>query len=179
MAATLRRYAEVGMAHVQLVLDPITANRSSNARRSLQLSTQADRLAASPIVQTLPYVAWILLVTLAFGTYAFAFITRQLTDATSGYLRFSAVSAALLALLALATDSGLDAAVSPDLVVRPAPADLAALRGLGLAAFVLVALLWTVLLRARRAAPLLGGATLAAAGDGTRRRLARLGANRG
>jgi hypothetical protein len=60
-----------------------------------------------PLVQTLPYVAWILLATLAFGSFAFVVVTRQLTDATPGYVRFTAFTAAVLAVLALfATPAG-------------------------------------------------------------------------
>ena len=71
------------------------------------------------IVQTLPYVLWTLLAALAIGSFAFTFATRQLADATPGYLRFGAVSAALLALLALGTDAGLTA--TAELAVRAAP----------------------------------------------------------
>jgi hypothetical protein len=60
-------------------------------------------------VYSLPYVAWVLLVALAFGSFAFVAMTRRLTDATRGYLGFTVVCAGLLALLALFTDWGLSA----------------------------------------------------------------------
>ena len=55
-------------------------------------------------VQSLPYVAWVLLTTLAVGSFAFVVITRQLTDATRGYLGFTSVCAGLLGLFALLVD---------------------------------------------------------------------------
>lgn len=53
-----------------------------------------------PLVQALPFVAWILLATLAFGSFAFVVVTRQLTGVTLGYARFTALSAALLGAIA-------------------------------------------------------------------------------
>jgi hypothetical protein len=77
-------------------------------------------IAAPPLVQTLPFVAWILLTTLGFGSFVFVVVTRQLTDVTPGYVRFTAVSAGVLALLALGVDGSLVG--SSDLVVKnPVP----------------------------------------------------------
>ena len=56
-------------------------------------------MVASPLVQSFPYVAWILLAALAFGSFLFVVLTRQLTDASPGYVRFTAVMAAVLALV--------------------------------------------------------------------------------
>jgi hypothetical protein len=56
-------------------------------------------VAVPPVVVALPFVAWILLATLAFGSFAFIVITRQLTDVTTGYARFMAVSAAIFGVL--------------------------------------------------------------------------------
>lgn len=69
-------------------------------------------------VQSLPYVAWVLLASLAFGSFAFVVLTRLLTDATRGYLGFTSVCAGLVALLALVVDWGLPAPA--DLIIRPA-----------------------------------------------------------
>jgi hypothetical protein len=94
-------------------------------------------------VQSLPYVAWVLLVALAVGSFAFVALTRQLTDATRGYLRFTAFCAGVLALLALVVDWGL-----------PVPSDLAIhaaarpdVRQLGLGVFALGAVLCALELR--------------------------------
>jgi hypothetical protein len=113
------------------------------------------------IVQSLPYVAWVLLAALAFGAFALVALTRQLTDATRGYLGFSAVCAALLALVTLAADWGLP--TPTDLVIRPAPAGLDALRQGGLAVFAACAVAYPFALRGRRAALLVALAGLAAA----------------
>jgi len=54
-----------------------------------------------PLVLALPYVAWILVATLAFGSFAFVVVTRQLTDVTLGYTRFTAATSIVLAMLTL------------------------------------------------------------------------------
>ena len=59
-----------------------------------------------PLVLALPYVAWILLATLAFGSFAFVVVTRQITDVTPGYARFTAVTSAVLALIAYLARAG-------------------------------------------------------------------------
>jgi hypothetical protein len=91
-------------------------------------------------VQSLPYVAWVLLAALAFGSFTFVVLTRLLTDATRGYLGFTAFCAGLLALLTLVTDWGLPAPT--DLIVHPASADLNLLRESGLAVFAVAALVY-------------------------------------
>ena len=53
------------------------------------------------LAEALPYVNWITLVTLAVGAFAFAAIIGTVTDATSGYLRFTAVTAAVIGGLGL------------------------------------------------------------------------------
>lgn len=100
-----------------------------------------------PIVQGLPFVAWIILAALAFGSFAFVALTRQLTDATRGYLTTTTVFAALLALLALAVDNGLTAPA--DLVIGSASADIDLLRRVGLIAFALLAFAYVFALRGR------------------------------
>jgi hypothetical protein len=112
-------------------------------------------------VQSLPYVAWVLLTTLAFGSFAFVVLTRQLTDATTGYLRFTAMTAAVVAFLALLVDGGLTP-TSDLIVVEPTPT-LATLRRLGLVLFTVVAIAYGVLLHRPRAALVLGAAGLALA----------------
>jgi hypothetical protein len=111
-------------------------------------------------VLALPYVAWILLTALAFGSFAFVFITRQLTDATPGYVRFSALSAGLLGLLALLTDWGLTPVT--DLVIKAGDMDWD--RQLGLAVFAIGAFGFAFTLNRRTAASFAVG--LAAAGIG-------------
>jgi hypothetical protein len=64
-------------------------------------------------VQSLPYVAWVLLISFAYGSFAFVVVTKERTDATVGYLRFTAAVSGTFALLALALGWSL-----------PAPTDL-------------------------------------------------------
>ncbi|MEP7159062.1 MAG: hypothetical protein ABI797_06520, partial [Chloroflexota bacterium] len=89
-------------------------------------------------VQSLPYVAWVILAALAFGSFTAVIVTRHLTDATRGYLGFTAFCSGLLALLALATDWGLTPPT--DLVIQPASTTLVTLREVGLAVFAATAL---------------------------------------
>jgi hypothetical protein len=105
-------------------------------------------------VQSLPYVAWILLAALAFGSFAFVVITHHLTDATRGYLRFTSIVATVLVLLAWLVDGGLTS--SQSLVVRQASSDLVALRWAGLMCFILVALLFAAAVSRTRASRVLG-----------------------
>lgn len=100
-------------------------------------------------VQSLPYVAWVLLATLAFGSFAFVVLTRQLTDVTRGYLGFTAFCSGLLALLALMADWGLTPPT--DLVIQPAVPALVTLREVGLAAFAVTALVYPFIARQRSA----------------------------
>jgi hypothetical protein len=115
-----------------------------------------------PIVQTLPYVAWILLVALAFGSYLFAAATAESATPTRGYLRFSAMTAALLALLAWFVDASLSPPAG--LAVREAPPDLDFVRRLSLLGFVVSALAYAVLLSDRYRRWALGGLSLLWAG---------------
>src|SRR5688572_21729699 len=97
-------------------------------------------------VQSLPYVAWVLLVALSFGSFAFVVLTRQLTDATSGYVRFTAFCSGLLALLALVVDRGLP--VPTDLAIVPSVPST--FRDESLTLFALTAFLYAIALRFRR-----------------------------
>ena len=94
------------------------------------------------VVDSLPYVASVLLASLAFGSFAFVAVTRWLTDATRGYLGFTSFCAGLLALLSLAIKFGL--AAPNDQVIRTAPADLDLLRQYGIGAFAAAALLYPI-----------------------------------
>lgn len=118
-------------------------------------------MATPQIVQSLPYVAWVMLAALAFGTFALVVLTHRLTDATRGYLGFTSICAALLALLTLATDWGLPRPT--DLVIQPGSAQLDTLRQGALIAFAALAVIYAFVLRGRLAGPLTALAGLAAA----------------
>jgi hypothetical protein len=104
------------------------------------------------IAQALPYVNWIVLVSLGIGAFAFVAIARELTDATRGFLGFTAFSGALLAALALASDFALPA--TSELAITDAPTELNGVRQAALAAFVILAVAYVfVLRRGRRTLP--------------------------
>jgi hypothetical protein len=104
---------------------------------------------AQTVIHALPYVNWITLVALAGGCFAFVALAGQRTDATRGYLAFSAVCAALLAGLTLAADLSLPAPQAGMAIVSAAPpVDLA--RRLALGLFALIALGYAVAVRRGR-----------------------------
>jgi hypothetical protein len=117
---------------------------------------------ADRIAESLAFINWTVLTALAAGTFAAVVAGRQLTEATKGYLGFTALSAALFAALAALADTGLPG-LSPQLAVRADPAwELP--RRLALGALPVVAAIYGIaLLRGRRATPL-GLAGLGVAG---------------
>ena len=121
-------------------------------------------MSVTTLAEALPYVNWITLVALAVGAFYFVAITGWVTDATSGYLRFTCFSAAVVAALAFASDAALP--IPTVLAIQDAPADLDGLRRAALAAFAVLAVVHAVLLRNRRRR-LVAGAAAAAAGSVT------------
>ena len=103
----------------------------------------------STLAEALPYVNWIVLVTLAVGAFVFVAIIGTFTDATTGYLRFTAVTAGVIAGLAFLADGGLP--TPTQLVIRPAPPDLDTLRRTSLAAFVIATFVYAFLVGRPRA----------------------------
>ena len=59
------------------------------------------------IIQSLSYITWVLLGSLALGSFALTWLLRQVTDAAAGFLGFSAFLAGLFGLGWLATEWGL------------------------------------------------------------------------
>jgi hypothetical protein len=110
------------------------------------------------IVQSLSYITWLLLGALALGSLALVWLLAQATDATAGFLAFSAILAAILGLGWLLVEWGL-----------PAPTELA-IRGSGLdeprraaiAAFSALALVAGLRLRRAHRATWVGGAAILA-----------------
>jgi hypothetical protein len=100
------------------------------------------------IAQALPYVNWIVLVSLGVGAFAFVALARELTDATRGFLGFTAFSGALLAALALASDFALPA--TDALAITDAPAELTGVRQAALGTFVVLAIVYVFALRRGR-----------------------------
>jgi hypothetical protein len=111
------------------------------------------------IVQSLSYITWVLLGSLALGSFAITWLLRQATDATPGFLGFSAILAGVIGLGWLATDWGL-----------PIPSELAIESGAALdepgraaiAIFVAFSLLAGLRLRRGGEARWLGASAIAA-----------------
>jgi hypothetical protein len=103
------------------------------------------------IVEGLAYINWTVLAGLAIGCFAAVVTLRLSTTATRGFLAFSAAVAALLGAVALLAD-GSFAQPAPDLPVSLDPTFDGVRRAL-LAAFVVLALVETVAIAARRRSP--------------------------
>jgi hypothetical protein len=100
------------------------------------------------VAAALPYVNWMVLVTLAVGSFALVALIHERTDATRGYIAFSALLAGLIGLLALASDSGLPA--PSGLAIHAASANIDTGRYISLAGFCGLAIFYAVFLRFRR-----------------------------
>jgi hypothetical protein len=72
------------------------------------------------ISQSLAYISWELLWGLSAGAFALAWLLRQATDATSGYLAFTATLAATLGILGLVVDLNLPDPAKLAIVAAPA-----------------------------------------------------------
>lgn len=98
-------------------------------------------MATQEIVQSLAYVSWVLIGGTALGSLALCWLLRLMTDATRGFLGFTALLSALLGGLWLVVDVSLP---PPDeLVIRAAPG-LDGPRGVSVAIFTLLALLSSI-----------------------------------
>jgi hypothetical protein len=89
------------------------------------------------IVQSLSYVTWVLLGSLALGSFALAWLLRQTTDATAGFLGFSGILAAIIGLGWLLVEWGLP---PPTELAIEGSTDLDEPRRAAIAAFTLLAL---------------------------------------
>lgn len=76
---------------------------------------------ADRIGESLAFINWTVLTALGVGSFAAVVVGRLRTEATKGYLGFTAFSAAVFALLAWFADGGLPI-LSPDLALRADPA---------------------------------------------------------
>ena len=111
------------------------------------------------IVQSLSYITWVLLGTLALGSFALTWLLAQVTDATAGFLGFSAVLAGIFGLGWLATEWGLP--VPSELAIESGAA-LDEPRRAAIALFAVLSIVAGVRLRRGGRARLLGGAAVVA-----------------
>lgn len=108
---------------------------------------------AERIAESLAFINWTVLTALGVGSFVAVVAGRFRTEATRGYLGFTAFTAAVFALLAFLTDGGLPV-LSPGLAVRVDPS-WETPRRVGLALLpVLAAVYGVVVWRGRSAGPL-------------------------
>ena len=116
---------------------------------------------AERIAENLAFINWTVLTSLAFGSFAAVVLARLRTDATRGFLSFTAACAVAIGILAFLSDQALPSAIAGT-TIRIDPAfDLPRRTALG--AFCILAAGYVVALVLRRRAPLLAAAGLAAA----------------
>jgi len=117
---------------------------------------------AARIAENLAYINWTVLVGLAVGAFAAAVVARLRTDATRGYLAFTAGCATAFAVLAYLSDTALPT-TGPGSAIQSDPA-WDAPRRIALLAFVVLAAAFTVAVARRHRAAALGIAGVAAGG---------------
>jgi hypothetical protein len=113
------------------------------------------------IAQSLAFINWTVLAGLALGSFAAVVLARLRTDATRGYLTFTAVAAVGFGLLAYISDQALPGDTGGAIRLDPS---FDVPRRAALAVFTVLAFAYAVALWRGARAPLLAGATLAAGG---------------
>ena len=109
---------------------------------------------AQTIAQNLAYINWTVLSALAIGCFAAVVVGRLRTDATRGYLTFTAICAAGFGFLAYLSDAAIPAAVAGSRIV-PNPA-FDEPRRLCLAALTVIAVVYAIVIFRGGRSPLLG-----------------------
>jgi hypothetical protein len=117
---------------------------------------------ADRIYESLAFINWTVLTALATGTFGAVVVGRFRTDATKGYLAFTAFSAAAFALLAVLADTGLST-FQPHVAVPLDPAWDSPRRA-AIAALAVIAAAYGVRLARGHRTPILAAAGIAAAG---------------
>jgi hypothetical protein len=111
---------------------------------------------ADRIYESLAFINWTVLTALGTGAFGAVVVGRFRTDATKGYLAFTAFSAAAFAFLAVLADTGLST-IQPHLAVPLDPA-WDAPRRVSLAALAIIAVLYGLRLNGGHRAPILAAA---------------------
>src|SRR5207245_1251531 len=89
-------------------LDPCGRRRSARSRDGLRGDLGYTRtVPAERIAQNLAFINWTVLTGLAFGSFAAVVLARMRTDATRGFLAFTAACAVGLGILAWLSDVAL------------------------------------------------------------------------
>jgi hypothetical protein len=116
---------------------------------------------AERIAENLAFINWTVLTSLAVGAFAAVALARARTDATRGFLAFTAACAVAFAALALASDTALPGTFAGSPLAADPAWDVP--RRVALAAFTVLAAVYVVAIARRRAARPIGVAGLAAA----------------
>ncbi|HTG40626.1 MAG TPA: hypothetical protein VK697_03335 [Methylomirabilota bacterium] len=116
---------------------------------------------AERIAENLAYINWTVLTSLAVGSFGAVVLARLRTDATRGFLVFTAACAVALAVLAYFSDQALPATLGGSPIVTDGTFDTP--RRVALGAFVVLAAAYTIALAQRRRAPALAAGALSAA----------------
>jgi hypothetical protein len=116
---------------------------------------------AERIAENLAYINWTVLTSLAVGSFGAVVLARMRTDATRGFLSFTAACAVAFAILAYLSDQALPATLGGSPIVGDVAFDEP--RRIALGAFVVLAAAYTIALARRQRAVLLATAALAAA----------------
>jgi hypothetical protein len=116
---------------------------------------------AERIAENLAFINWTLLTSLAIGSFGAVVVARLRTDATRGFLAFTAACAVAFAVLAWLSDGALPATLGDSPIVADAAYDVP--RRASLAVFALLAAAYTIAVARRFRAPTLAAAGVAAA----------------
>ncbi len=114
---------------------------------------------AQRIAENLAFINWTVLTSLAVGAFAAVVLGRSRTDATRGFLGFTAACAVFFGLLALASDGGLPTSLAGSPVATDAAWD--GPRRAALMAFCLLAAGYVIAIARRRRAVVLAAAGVA------------------
>jgi hypothetical protein len=117
---------------------------------------------AERIAENLAFINWTVLTGLAMGSFAAVVLARLRTDATRGFLAFTAACSVLIGILAFLSDQALPTALAGTPVQVDPAFDLP--RRVALGGFVLLSGAYVVALARRQRAPWLAAASLTAAG---------------
>jgi hypothetical protein len=116
---------------------------------------------AERIAENLAFINWTLLTSLAIGSFGAVVLARLRTEATRGFLAFTAACAVVFGILAYLSDQALPATLGGSPIVADPAFD--GPRRLALAGFVILAAAYTLALMRGRRAPALAAASVAAA----------------